>query len=227
MKTQKKEMLSVRKLVGLSFGFAAALCALEYGKPLLGEREPVGSSEEIAWIEPDELEIRRIKLPDPPKVIEKPKPKPVVQQASIVTSVIDIMKDIRDLPEIDLDFEVGDDLFVTTDSVVLPDIPFDIVEEMPEFPGGEEALFRFLGKEIKYPKFAFDNRIQGTVHLRFIVGKDGYVQEESIEILRSPHESLSRESIDAIKNMPQWKPGMQRGKRVPVYYKLPVKYYVN
>ena len=99
---------------------------------------------------------------------------------------------------------------------------FTVVEAMPEYPGGEEALMNFLGS-IKYPKEAMDKNIEGSVYLRFIIEKDGSI--ETIEIARgSGSELLNEAAIAHVKNMQQWKPGRQNGKPVRVQYIVPIKF---
>ena len=94
---------------------------------------------------------------------------------------------------------------------------------MPEFPGGQEALFRFLSNTVKYPLIAQENRIQGRVVCQFFVNPDGTIDD--ISVLRSGGDpSLDREAVRVIKCMPKWKPGTVRGKPVRVKYSLPVNF---
>ncbi len=97
---------------------------------------------------------------------------------------------------------------------------FQVVEEMPEFPGGMEALLAYLSKNIKYPSIAQDNNIQGRVIVEFVVNKDGSIVEPVVK--RSVDTSLDNEAMRVIKAMPKWKPGKQRGKPVRVRYTVPV-----
>ncbi len=99
---------------------------------------------------------------------------------------------------------------------------FTVVEQQPEFPGGEAALMQYIKKNLKYPAFAAENGIQGRVTLSFTVEKDGSIA--NIEVMRSPAEELSKEAIRVVQSMPKWKPGKQRGKAVRVKYVLPVTF---
>ncbi len=99
---------------------------------------------------------------------------------------------------------------------------FRIVEQMPEFPGGQDALFEFLSKKIAYPKQAIVENIQGTVYVSYIVEKDGQLNNFKLE--RSAHPLLDEEALRVVKLMPNWKPGKQRGKAVRVAYTIPVKF---
>lgn len=100
--------------------------------------------------------------------------------------------------------------------------PFLVVEEQPQFPGGESALMAFIKKTLRYPAFAAENGIQGRVTLSFVVERDGSIAQ--IEVMRSPAEELSKESIRVVQTMPKWKPGKQRGKAVRVKYVLPITF---
>ncbi|MBL0341805.1 MAG: TonB family protein [Bacteroidetes bacterium] len=103
----------------------------------------------------------------------------------------------------------------------VPEI-FTIVEEMPMFPGGEEALVKYLSNNIKYPARARENNITGTVFVTFKVGKDGKVTES--QILRGIGGGCDEEALRVIKSMPSWRAGRQRGEPVIVQYNLPIKF---
>lgn len=97
---------------------------------------------------------------------------------------------------------------------------FTVVEQMPEFPGGENARFEFLSKNIVYPTLAAENGIQGTVYLSFIVKKDGRITDA--RILRGIGGGCDEEALRVVRNMPPWKPGKQNGKHVDVLFNMPV-----
>ena len=98
--------------------------------------------------------------------------------------------------------------------------PYDAVEQMTTFPGGEAELMKFIRENLKYPLSAQKEGIQGRVILRFVVSKTGSI--ENITILRSLEPACDEEAIRLIKSMPRWIPGKQNGNNVPVYYTLPV-----
>ena len=103
------------------------------------------------------------------------------------------------------------------------DAIFVVVESMPEFPGGQQALFKYLCDNIKYPPIAQENGIQGRVVCQFVVNKDGSIVD--VEVARSGGDpSLDKEAVRVIKSMPKWKPGKQRGKVVRVKYTVPVSF---
>lgn len=97
---------------------------------------------------------------------------------------------------------------------------FQVVEQMPEFPGGMQALMAYLSKNIKYPSVAQDNGIQGRVLVSFVVNKDGSIVDP--EVIKSVDAALDKEAMRVIKAMPKWNPGKQRGKPVRVKYTVPV-----
>ncbi len=99
---------------------------------------------------------------------------------------------------------------------------FQVVENMPEFPGGNAELMKFLAKNIKYPAEAQQKGEQGRVMVQFVVGKDGKLSD--IKIMRSISPTLDAEAIRVIKAMPTWKPGTQRGQAVAVKYTIPISF---
>ena len=97
---------------------------------------------------------------------------------------------------------------------------FDVVEEMPSFPGGQGALMAFLSSNIKYPVVAQENGVQGRVIVGFVVERDGSISD--VRVMRSVDPSLDREAQRVVKAMPKWKPGKQNGSAVRVKYTVPV-----
>ncbi|MDR1402915.1 MAG: energy transducer TonB [Tannerellaceae bacterium] len=99
---------------------------------------------------------------------------------------------------------------------------FIVVEDMPQFPGGEAELLRFINKSIKYPVLAQENNTQGRVVCSFVVNRDGSVVDA--EIVRGVDPSLDKEAIRVINTMPKWTAGKQRGKPVRVKYTIPITF---
>jgi TonB family protein len=99
---------------------------------------------------------------------------------------------------------------------------FFIVEEMPEFPGGESELRKFIANNIKYPEVAQQNGIQGRVYVTFVVDKNGEVA--NARIARGVDPELDREALRVVNSLPQWTPGKQRGKEVNVSYTVPINF---
>ena len=105
----------------------------------------------------------------------------------------------------------------------IPDsVVFEVVEVMPEFPGGQQALMQYLAKNIKYPVTAHENGKQGRVIVSFVVKKDGNISD--IKVARSVDPYLDKEAVRVIAAMPQWKPGKQRGENVNVRFSVPVMF---
>jgi len=202
-------------LVGLMLSLGVVLVAFEWSKP----EEEVGSLGELN-LELEEEEMIPITQQTPP-----PPPPPPPQ-----TTIIEIVEDDQEIEE---ELEIEDTEDNEDDVIEFVDIPeevveapqiFTIVEENPEFPGGEKALFEFLGKNTKFPAIAKDAGIQGIVYVQFVVMEDGSINPDMVEILRGVHPALDQEAIRVVKSMPKWSPGKQRGKAVRVYYKLPFRF---
>lgn len=102
------------------------------------------------------------------------------------------------------------------------DMVFDVVEVMPQFPGGQIAMLQYLMKNIKYPEQAMKEGIQGRVAVRFIVEKDGSISD--VKPVLSVHPLLNKEAVRVVKSMPKWTPGKQNGKPVRVRFNLPVMF---
>ncbi len=99
---------------------------------------------------------------------------------------------------------------------------FQYVEEMPTFQGGEEAMYSYLQKNIKFPALARENGISGRVFVSFIVDKDGKIS--GVEVLRGIGGGCDEEAVRVIKSMPPWKPGKQNGRPVTVQFRMPVNF---
>jgi TonB family protein len=99
---------------------------------------------------------------------------------------------------------------------------FTVVEVLPEFPGGDEARMKYLMENIKYPDEARKNGIQGTAYVTFVVEKDGSIS--NVKVLRGFDKACDEESVRVIKNMPNWKPGKQKGKAVRVQFNMPIRF---
>lgn len=102
------------------------------------------------------------------------------------------------------------------------DMVFDVVEVMPQFPGGQIAMLQYLMKNIKYPEQAMKEGIQGRVAVSFIVEKDGSIS--NVRPVLSVHPLLNKEAVRVVKSMPKWSPGKHNGKPVRVRYNLPVMF---
>ena len=107
-------------------------------------------------------------------------------------------------------------------TVVEDDAIFVVAENAPEFPGGEDSLYAYIARNIKYPEAAKKEKIEGRVFVTFVIEKDGQVS--SAKILRDIGGGCGEEAIRVVKNMPKWKPGTQRGNPVRFQFNLPVSF---
>ena len=119
-------------------------------------------------------------------------------------------KDIADLKQ------------VVTQAEPEPAKVFDMVEQMPQFPGGQAEMMQFISKNMKYPTIAQENGTQGRVTCQFVVGADGKVRD--VKVLRGVDPYLDKEAVRVIMSMPKWIPGKQNGKAVSVKYTIPVMF---
>lgn len=103
--------------------------------------------------------------------------------------------------------------------------PYQVVEQMPSFPGGEKKLMEYLRDNIKYPVVALENGIQGRVVVRFVVSPSGQIS--NVEVLRGVDPTCDKEAMRLINAMPSWIPGKQNGVAVPVYFTIPIVFKIQ
>jgi periplasmic protein TonB len=222
-KSPKADLESKRSLlllIGLVVSLGIVLGAFEWTtKPSsagsLGEIQTQEIEEEIIPITRQE-EIKPPPPPPPPKVVE----------------VLNIVDD-----EVELDEELDIESTEADEETIIDVAPiietadeeeeeeakvFFIVEEMPEFPGGELALRKYIGNAIKYPVIAQENGIQGKVYVTFVVDRDGGIS--NARVARGVDPSLDKEALRVVNSLPKWKPGKQRGKPVRVSYTVPINF---
>jgi protein TonB len=126
----------------------------------------------------------------------------------------------KEITDGDATDEIPPDLTTADPIVPVEPEPYVIVQEMPSFPGGKEELMRYISENVVYPRDAVENRIQGTVYLRFVVSSTGDVTR--VEVTRGANPLLDNEALRVISGMPRWKPGKQDGNPVPVWFAVPV-----
>ncbi|MFA6402331.1 MAG: TonB family protein [Salinivirgaceae bacterium] len=181
----------------------------------LGELENIVAEEEIIPITRQE-EIKPPPPPEPPKVSE----------------VINI---VEDDVEIDDELKIEDTEADANTQVTIVEIEeeaeveeaqvFFIVENMPEFPGGDLELRKYINQNVSYPEIAKENGIQGRVFIQFVVNQKGEV--EQVKVVRGVDPSLDKEAIRVIQSLPKWKAGSQRGKPVKVSFTVPINFQLN
>jgi protein TonB len=102
---------------------------------------------------------------------------------------------------------------------------FMVVENMPEFPGGDLGLMKYIQKNVKYPAIAKEYNITGKVYVSFIVDRSGSVT--NVKIVRGVDKNLDAEAMRVVKSLPKYKPGKQRGKAVRVMFTIPINFTLN
>ncbi len=208
---EKKRMPLI--IIGLLFSTALVLVAFEW-KTFETQIKDLGELE-LDLIEEEIIPISQQQPPPPP-----PPPAP--------TTVIEIVEDEEEIEEelviedLEVDEETEIEFIEEVEEEVEEEQIFTIVEEMPSFPGGEAALMKYLGNNIKYPAIAKDAGIQGTVYVTFVVNEQGAVKD--VKVLRSIGGGCDEEAIRVVESMPKWKAGKQRGKAVKVQYNLPIRF---
>lgn len=140
-----------------------------------------------------------------------------VTDSKLSISVADVSGNSTDADAVDLA-----DLEEKTQIVEEEEKPFTVVEQMPEFPGGDAARVKYLQQNLKYPELAREAGISGTVFVTFVVSRDGRLSD--FKILRGIGGGCDEEAIRVLKQMPHWIPGKQGGRNVPVQFNLPIKF---
>ena len=220
-KTPKADLESKRNmfvLIGLVISLGIVLTAFNLNDTVksadtLGSLSANAIEDEVIPITRQE-EVKPPPPPPPPKVVE-------------VLTIID--------DDVELDEEFEFESTEADDQTLINAVPviqeeeteeesevFIIVEDMPEFPGGELALRKWIGSNIKYPVIAAENGIQGKVYVTFVVDKDGSIS--NARIARGVDPSLDQEALRVVNQLPKWKPGKQRGKPVRVSYTVPINF---
>ena len=223
-KKTDKGNLENKRTMFLLFGFVVVLGLVYAGFELFAseDKAPGFTISDDDFIEvKDEDVIATDQTPPPP-------PEPQQQQQAVVLNIVE------DNIKVSTDFDFGQDVFeddvveefddvvevVEDESETAPPVYF--TEEMPEYPGGMEALNSFLSKEIQYPEVARNNGITGTVLVEFVVERDGRVSNAKVKVPLYP--DCDKEAVRGIMAMPKWKPGKNMGKPVRCFYQVPVTF---
>ena len=223
MQVKKSEKASLEKdkliyvLMGLVIVLSLCYVALEWTEKEVTKYEVTDTD---LFFE-EEIEIQQTSQETPP-----PPPPPAVQEVEVLNVVEDNVE--TESIEVNTEDDKTEEIVIAA-PVEAPveeeeeEVVFVVVESMPEFPGGQQALFKYLSENVKYPVIAQENGIQGRVICQFVVNKDGSIVD--VEVVRSGGDpSLDKEAVRVIKSMPKWKPGKQRGKAVRVKYTVPVNF---
>ena len=198
---------------------------------------------EVTLAEPPPIDPKKPPPPPPPKV----EPPPIKDQIKFVPPVVKkdeevkeeeppppTIEEIKD-KEIATETKEGDENGVDA-SLTEPDAPpappvleepkeeepFTYVEQMPTFPDGTEAMYKYIYEKIKYPAIARENGISGQVIVQFVVSKEGDIQKA--KVVRGIGGGCNEEALRVVNGMPKWKPGKHNGRAVPVTFTLPIKF---
>ena len=212
-------------------------------KGWLPEKQDELVMKEVTLAEPPPIDPKKPPPPPPPEV----KPPPIKDQIKFVPPVVKkdeeveeeeppppTVEEIKD-KEIATETKKGEEGGVDA-SLVEPvdpgpaaiaeepkeEEPFAYVEQMPTFPDGTEAMYKYIYDKIKYPAIARENGISGQVIVQFVVAKDGEIK--NARVVRGIGGGCNEEALRVVNGMPRWKPGMHNGRAVPVTFTLPIKF---
>ena len=216
MKSKKNPKISLENKKGMFFqiGLAITLVAVlisfnwkSYDKSNynLGDLNLDDMEEEIIPITRQEVKPPP-PPPPPPEIIE------IVEDEVEIENEVEIEETDTDEDEI-VEIEEDDEEF------------FMVVENMPEFPGGDLGLMKFIQKNVKYPAIAKEYNITGKVYVSFIVDRQGKVT--NVKIVRGVDKNLDAEAFRVVSSLPKYKPGKQRGKAVRVMFTIPINFTLN
>ena len=223
-KTDKGNLENKRGLFAL-VGFALVLGLVYAGFELFASEDRAPAFELvdddfITVVDDDVLATDQTPPPPPP---QQPQQQEVIFRLvdDNVHVDMDISFDVDIMPD-DVIPEVDEQDVELVDEAPIEEPPELWTDEMPEYPGGPEALNAFLTREIQYPEVARTNGITGTVLIEFIVEKDGRVSNAKVKVPLFPE--CDKEAVRGVMAMPKWKPGKKNGKPVRCFYQLPVTY---
>jgi protein TonB len=221
-KTPKADLENKKTLfteIGLAIALGLCLAAFEY------------STQEVKIdleAMPEEVVVEEEQAPVTRQEEVKPPPPPPPPKMADVLNIVDDNVELDDEAalfdsefdeEAEVEFqevEVEEEVVEDTEEV------FIIVEQMPQFPGGDEALLKYLATSVKYPVIAQENGIQGRVFVSFVIDKNGEVT--NVRVARPFDPNLDKEAVRVVQSMPKWTPGKQRGKAVKVSYNVPINF---
>lgn len=215
-KKKNEGFLTINFMLGILIAMGVVFVSFEWSKTEIRTIMPNDFSDDIFMV----IEQIPITYPNENTKALPPLPKYNPLAFEVVEEVV------LDIPE---DFEIND---IVTSNIELVDIPINtaekyeeplpIVQYMPSFPGGEDALMSFLSNNIKYPELAREYSISGKVYVQFIIEKDGTIS--NIVLAKSVDKTIDEEAIRVVTLMPKWKPGFNNGRYVRVRMTLPINF---
>ena len=244
--TSKRNILSIIFVVvvaALAFAFMAIKTIVDENARKVAQTQVAELSALDQPKKKAEVKQKKIEFKEPEKVVERVK-------SSVKFTAPVIKKDEEVKPEEEMktqdqlmsnkaaigSFDVkgnddaGGEILKAKEVIAQPEPPkveaenkvFTIVEQMPQFPGGDAALMDYLRSNVHYPTVAAENGVQGRVVVGFVVERDGSITD--VQVIRSVDPSLDREASRVVKSMPRWNPGKQNGSAVRVKYQVPVTF---
>jgi len=218
-KTPKADLENKRTLflqLGLIISLAIAFAAFEWKTY---EKQEMTLQKQTVQETPEEMV--------PITKQEKEPPPPEAPQSTTQLNIVEDEVDVEDEVVIDVTADENTEVqeyepMPMEEEEKKEDKVFVVVEDQPEFPGGEKARMRYLRNNIEYPQLARESGIEGTVYVTFVVEKDGSITD--VRVLRGIGGGCDKEAIRVVKEMPKWKPGKQRGKPVRVQFNMPIRF---
>ena len=243
--TGKRNVISIIAVVCLIIACQVGLTIKKAADAEAAKRAAMNQAVELSKLEqPKKAEVKQKQVKvEPEKVVEQVKSSikftaPVIKKDSEVKPEDElktqdqIMETKTAIGSFDVkgNDDVNGEVLKAKEVIAQPEPPkheeeskvFDVVEQMPSFPGGQGALLEYLASHVKYPVVAQENGVQGRVVVSFIVEKDGSITD--VRVVRSVDPSLDREAQRVVSSMPRWTPGKQNGSAVRVKYNVPVMF---
>lgn len=243
--TGKRNVISIIAVVCLIIACQIGLTIKKAADAEAAKRAAMNQAVELSKLEqPKKAEVKQKQIKvEPEKVVEQVKSSikftaPVIKKDSEVRPEDElktqdqIMETKTAIGSFDVkgNDDVNGEVLKAKEVIAQPEPPkheeeskvFDVVEQMPSFPGGNGALLEYLASHVKYPVVAQENGVQGRVIVSFVVEKDGSITD--VRVVRSVDPSLDREAARVVSSMPRWTPGKQNGSAVRVKYNVPVMF---
>lgn len=216
--------------LGVTILFVTAILSIHNPKPDNGKSAimPPVSDPGIKFTDPESLEIKvRPKERVKPKASSAQRTVVVTRDEVVTADEIEVLQDFISegdpgLSDIGAKDGIGDISLVIPEPEPVEKRYYDIVEVMPHYEGGNEAMMKFLQKRIRYPRVPRQMQIEGTVYVRFLVNGDGSVSD--VEIIKGVHPDCDKEAARVIAMLPAWKGGIHNGRPVSVRMVLPIKF---
>lgn len=233
LRKKYKSNVVISLIIGVAIICTVVITPYINAKAAAGEKEKRTERQVVIQMENLDQPTETVAPPPPPP----PPPQDVVQQAQYVPPVVvdsvrpeeatrlmtadEAQVEIRN-EDVSNIIEIVEEVKEEVQEEEPEPEPFVVVEEMPMFPGGEQALLQYIADHTNYPEVAKENNIQGRVIVRFCVTSKGTVS--MVGILKGVDPELDKEAIRVVESLPLFKPGKQGGKPVPVWYQVPINF---